>query len=113
MLSMIDTTPLYRRFGELVRVYRHAARLTQEEVAKRVGLSRTSITNIEKGRQKVLLHQFYDLAAAINTTPARLLPELLRTDRSSEIERKLREGKGSTDDVLDWMRRVIELPSEK
>ena len=48
--------------------------VTQEGLAKLVGLTRTSLTNIEKGRQKILLHTFADLAAALRVAPAELLP---------------------------------------
>ena len=110
---MNDSKALYRRFGELVRKHRLEAGLKQEEVADRVGLARTSITNIEKGRQKVLLHQLYDLASAVSTTPASLLPEPVHSDRSAELEQmlsKLPGAKDTTDDERDWIKRVIEHP---
>jgi transcriptional regulator with XRE-family HTH domain len=65
---------IYRVFGSRLRELREKASVTQEELAKRVDLSRTSITNIEKGRQRVLLHQFVDLAEALNVEPTALMP---------------------------------------
>ncbi len=65
---------IYRVFGSRLRELRERASITQEELAKRVDLSRTSITNIEKGRQRVLLHQFVDLAEALNVEPTTLMP---------------------------------------
>ena len=44
---------IYKEFGKLLKKSRTAANLTQAGLAKRVGLSRTSITNIEKGRQHI------------------------------------------------------------
>jgi transcriptional regulator with XRE-family HTH domain len=66
---------LYKEFGRLLRKSRKEAQLTQGEVAERVGLSRTSITNIERGRQHVLLHQLFLLAAAVGVDPTELLPQ--------------------------------------
>jgi len=43
-------------------------------VAARVRLSRTSITNIERGQQHVALHQLFLLASAVGCTPEELLP---------------------------------------
>ncbi len=65
---------LYSLFGSRVRALRERRQVTQEELARRVDLSRTSITNIEKGRQRVLLHQILDLANALDAKPADLFP---------------------------------------
>ncbi|MGW1419839.1 helix-turn-helix domain-containing protein [Bradyrhizobium manausense] len=48
--------------------------MTQEELARRVQLSRASITNIEKGRQRVLLHQLIEIADALDAKPSELMP---------------------------------------
>lgn len=65
---------LYKAFGLLVRAARMESCLTQEDLGKRVGLSRTAITNIEKGNQGVTLLQLYELAARLKTHPKELLP---------------------------------------
>lgn len=63
----------YRGFGERVRRAR-GRDLTQEELAGRVKLSRTSIANIEAGRQRVPLHMIYTFAQALGVAPEALLP---------------------------------------
>lgn len=65
---------LYAQFGRQLRVARREAELTQQEVAARVGLTRTSVTNIEHGIQHISLRQLYLLAAAVGLHPAQLLP---------------------------------------
>jgi transcriptional regulator with XRE-family HTH domain len=67
--------PIYRAFGRSLRSARREVQLTQETLGKRVGLSRTSITNIERGNQHVGLHLLYDLAKAVGVRPAELLPD--------------------------------------
>jgi transcriptional regulator with XRE-family HTH domain len=42
-------------------------------LASAAGLSRSSITNIESGGQAILLHQFLDIAKALNTDPSGIL----------------------------------------
>ena len=66
--------PLYQLFGNRVRELREEKNVTQEELARRVDLSRTSITNIEKDRQRILLHQLVDIAAALDAKPQDLMP---------------------------------------
>lgn len=53
---------LYRLVGERFRRLRDEAGLTQEDLAKKVGLKRTSITNVERGRQRLPLHQMLMIA---------------------------------------------------
>lgn len=47
-----NETLLYQKLGQHLRQKREAAKLTQAHVAEGVGVLRTSITNIEAGRQK-------------------------------------------------------------
>lgn len=64
----------YIEFGRRLRKARTDAGLSQDLVAKRVGLSRTSITNIELGRQHVALHMLYQFASTLGVQPMTLLP---------------------------------------
>ena len=48
---------------------------TQEELARKAGLTRTSIINIEKGRQQILVHTLVDIARALKTPISELIPE--------------------------------------
>lgn len=46
----------YKRLGEFCVRRRKALGWTQQELADRMGLVRSSIANIETGRQRLLLH---------------------------------------------------------
>lgn len=63
----------YRIFGMKVEQIRSAVGMTQEELGKRVGLTRTSIVNIEKGNQRVLLYDVEKFASALHTTPKHMM----------------------------------------
>lgn len=67
---------LYKSFGALIRKTRTLRGLTQDELGKRMGLSRTAITNIEKGNQGVTLLQLYEFAAHLGSEPKDLLPDV-------------------------------------
>lgn len=54
----VDDNAVYAAFGTWIRTRRKHYRLTQADLASLIGLTRTSVTNIERGRQRVLLHDF-------------------------------------------------------
>src|ERR1700736_3457850 len=65
---------LYRLVGRGVRERRGHLEITQEELGERCGLSRTSVTNLERGRQKVPLHQLQRIADVLDVDLRDLLP---------------------------------------
>ncbi|MBU6430514.1 MAG: helix-turn-helix domain-containing protein [Cyanobacteria bacterium REEB65] len=54
---------------------REFSRMTQSELASVVGLTRTSVVNIEQGRQRPTLHAICEMAEAMRIDVAALLPE--------------------------------------
>ena len=95
---------LYIALGRLVRSRRAQVGLTQDELARRVGMTRTSITNIESGRQKVQLHTLYDIADALDVAPEALLPPP-EAQTPEAIEERLLEG--LTPEEQDWAKRLL------
>jgi transcriptional regulator with XRE-family HTH domain len=88
----IDETAFYRDVGQLIAIARRRRNLTQEQLADAVGLARTSITNIEKGRQKVLLHTICDVAAVLRVEPIQLFPsESMATSQVQRLESSKRD----------------------
>jgi transcriptional regulator with XRE-family HTH domain len=64
----------YKEIGANIRKVRLERKLSQEELANLVGLTRTSLTNIEKGRQHPPLHTFCDLVEQLKVDFSELLP---------------------------------------
>jgi len=83
---------VYFELGRLIREARDQRGLTQAELAASVGLTRTSVSNIEKGRQKMLLHTLYDFAGALGIEPKALLPQMPRAQRLPELPAEYSEG---------------------
>ena len=82
--------PVYRAFGNAVSTRRKAMALTQAELASKVKMSRASIANIESGRQNILLHHVYALAAALDFAKvADLLPPLPHKSIGEELKMTL------------------------
>lgn len=74
--ELVQCEPVYVTFGEIVKVMRLERGWTQTDLADRVGLSRTSVTNIEIGRQRVLLSDLFDFARALGVSPKTLFNKL-------------------------------------
>lgn len=77
---MKDHEIFYKKVGELIRARRKERGLSQEGLAKAIGLKRPSMSNIEKGRQNILLHTFFEIVETLDAegNANALLPERLR-----------------------------------
>lgn len=61
--------PCYRLLGARIEMLRSTLGWTQDELAKKVKLTRTSITNIEAGKQRILLHDVERFSQAFGVQP--------------------------------------------
>lgn len=71
--------------GRRVRRARARAELTQELLARKAGLTRGSITNIESGAQAPPPYRLVRLAAALGVEPAHLLPGIEEPAQGQEL----------------------------
>lgn len=101
---MATSDRLYAAIGAAVRAARERAGLTQEELGRRVGLTRTSITNIERGRQQIQVHTLYALAEALEVAVAGLLPPAEVPDAAALEDRLPRDLAAGE---RDWVRRIL------
>lgn len=98
--------PLYEAFGRLVQLHRKRTKgMTQEKLGVHVGLSRTSITNIEKGRQHVSLHQLFAIAKALKVAPEVLLPSAPDGAGTSWVAEKLPPGTEPA--ITQWADKLV------
>lgn len=70
---MTDEAILRQRVGHRIKVAREDAGLTQEQVAHQVGMARSSIANLEAGRQDMNISRLALVAAAVNLNLADLI----------------------------------------
>lgn len=68
------TRRLYLELGVRVRRRREALEMTQEALATAVGVSRSSIANIERGQHHAPVHVLLGLAEALKVDMGDLLP---------------------------------------
>jgi transcriptional regulator with XRE-family HTH domain len=72
---MRNQAEYYRQLGRRIQRARLRQGLTQEELAKLIGLSRTSMVNVERGRQKVLAHTLIKLGRVLKVSLEELAQE--------------------------------------
>jgi transcriptional regulator with XRE-family HTH domain len=74
LMPMAHRDQFYIELGNRLRVKREKSELTQAEVAEAAGISRTSLTNIEGGRQRILVDQLAVICNKLNTTMDDIVP---------------------------------------
>lgn len=98
----------YMHVGEKVRFQRKKANMDQETLASHLNLSRTTVINIEKGRQRLSLEHAW-LAAKILGIP---IEELLPSTETKTVEewkaeiQKVGVSKQTEKAVLNWISKV-------
>ena len=72
----VEKFDLNKHIGRNIKIARKNKKITQDELAEKTGLSRTSITNIETGKQTPSIQLVMTIAEILDTSVA----DLLRTD---------------------------------
>lgn len=75
--EVVSAGPVYTALAEILRMERGQAGLTQADFAKRLGISRPSLANIEAGRQRTLLGDFIEFARVLEIDPKNLLARVV------------------------------------
>jgi transcriptional regulator with XRE-family HTH domain len=101
---------MYTTIGKHIREEREVRGVTQKELAARVCLTRTSITNIESGKQKLLIHTLLDIARALGVEPAALLRGCDRSDTPGELDDLIKERPRIE---RDWIQATLQATTKK
>lgn len=68
------THPVYTEIGHAIRKQRKFRRITQAQLAAKIGVSRPLVCLIENGRTGIGVHMLIDIARVLNTMPHMLVP---------------------------------------
>lgn len=85
---MINRDDINKRFGRRLAQCRKRAGVSQEKLAEALSLTRTSITNIEHGRQPIQLPTLYAIADALGIEPMDLMPGLAKVAVETPADRE-------------------------
>jgi len=112
-----DLEPVYKEIGRRIEILRVERRISQKVLGSRLRhpLTRAAISNMEGGRQGVLVHVLLEIAEVLQVAPGKLLPSggtLDATPDSSAIEAELR-AQGITSSVAARIVRFTAKASEK
>jgi transcriptional regulator with XRE-family HTH domain len=103
----------YESLGRRVEEVRRKQALTQEQLGDRLSpkMTRAAISNMERGRQRVLVHVLVNLAQALNTDVADLLPTTrpqVEEGHDAEVHAELaRKLPHSADKVAERMQALV------
>jgi transcriptional regulator with XRE-family HTH domain len=91
---MADFDELYRELGRRIRQARerNGEKLSQDALAKRLGISRASVVNIEAGRQRAPLYLLWQIAELLGTDLTQLIPrseELLAPANQVRLDKEM------------------------
>lgn len=75
--AQVETDHFYAQLGKRIQQARIHAGLKQEQLALSLNLSRTSVTNIERGRQHLQVHHLVRVADILGVSVDTLLNGLL------------------------------------
>jgi DNA-binding XRE family transcriptional regulator len=74
-IKQIDALWLYAEIGKRVKSKREQKDLLQADLAIQIGVERTSIVNLEAGKQRSPIHVLYNIALVLGCAITELLPE--------------------------------------
>ena len=88
MKSQNKAVDVYNVIGRNMSLFRQKRGLTQAELAEAISLSRTSVTNIENGRQKIMVHTLLEIALVLGASVTDLLPTMDQS-KSASVKNQL------------------------
>lgn len=113
---MADFDELYSELGRKIRHVRESKQFTQGELAKRLGISRASVVNIEAGRQHTPLHLLWQLAEMLGTELTSLIPsreEMLapakRVQLDQETIQKIEDAFNGKPGVINLLTEIVSI----
>jgi transcriptional regulator with XRE-family HTH domain len=82
----VNEESLYRAVGESIRRRREEMQMTQSRLGAEAGVLRTSVTNIEAGRQRPPLHLLFKICAALGVETSTLIPDNAEVTRPDAVQ---------------------------
>ena len=105
--------PLKYEIGSRIRKYREARCFTQKELAQRLGVSNSRVSNWEQGINRPDADILAKLCRALSVSPSELLDVHLSSDRLSDKERKVIEAYRAKPELQQAVNILLGITDEK
>lgn len=86
MTSKRELEPVYGWLGATMTELREAKKLSQTEVARRLGLDPSTVTHWEQGSNRVKLHALLNWCRAVGVDPADVVTRVVQETDEAEQE---------------------------
>ncbi len=77
---------IYKDIGMIIRARRKALKMTQDELSRKLGISRGALANVETGRQNILVHQLYNYASKLELNVGDLVPVMRQEVNATDVD---------------------------
>jgi len=101
-MALPDVESFYKDLGETIKIERLRHSVSQEELGNFMGLTRSSVINLEKGRHRPSVYQLLQIASMLNIEYTKLIPITLETNRGTTTNNELKEKVDSILDPLEY-----------
>ncbi len=91
MRQLPEIESFYSDLGEKIKVERLRQRISQEELANYIGLTRASIINLEKGRHRPSVYQIIQISTMFNIDYTKLIPLELNVNKGNTTNEELKD----------------------
>ena len=102
-----ESQHFYKLVGGKVRTARIAAGLSQALLAERVGLTRSSVANLEAARQRTSLYHFVLISRALKAEVSQLLPDEQEPQESRLTSSLQSELADSPESIQEFVRGAV------
>lgn len=83
---MFDRAGFDREVGVLLQLARKRSALTQDELAKKIGITRDVYANVEAGRQRIPVDIVWRASVTLGVPLSSLVPEPILQSKRTEIQ---------------------------
>lgn len=98
-----------KRLGEKIQLYREKAGKSQEELAEYIGISVTSVSNIERGANYPSFENFIKILNFINASPNMVMFDLVEQAQITRASELWEQMKNVSPEIRNKIFEIIEI----